>query len=80
MANYVKTDDILEDMCGIIESSRKAVYQAVNTALIQRNQLIGYRIAEEELQGETGAEYGQEIIKNISRELTSPVWKRLCKV
>lgn len=40
MANYVKSDDILKDMCGIIESSQKAAYQAVNAALVQRNWLI----------------------------------------
>ena len=34
MANFVKTDDILKDMCGIIESSRQASYQAVNISLI----------------------------------------------
>lgn len=37
MNNFVKTDDILNAMCGIIESSQKAVYQAVNTLLVQRN-------------------------------------------
>ena len=63
MNSYVKSDDILKDMCGIIESSRKAAYQAVNTALVQRNWLIGYRIAEEELQGEERSEYGLQIIK-----------------
>ena len=35
--SFVKTDDILKDMCGIIESSQKAAYQAVNTLLVQRN-------------------------------------------
>ena len=34
MDNFVKTDDILKDMCGIIESSQKAAYRAVNTTLI----------------------------------------------
>lgn len=34
MIKFVKTDDILKDMCGIIESSQKAAYQAVNTALV----------------------------------------------
>lgn len=34
MKNYVKSDDILKDTCGIIESSQKAAYQAVNTALL----------------------------------------------
>ena len=52
MDNFVKTDDILNNMCGIIESSQKAAYQAVNTLLVQRNWLIGYRIAEEELGGD----------------------------
>ena len=65
MANYVKTDDILKDMCGIIESSRKTAYQAVNTALVQRNWLMGYRISEEELQGEDRSEYGLQIVKNL---------------
>ena len=64
MDNFVKTDDILNDMCGIIESSQKAAYRAVNTTLIQRNWLLGYRIASEELQGEDRAKYGAEIIKS----------------
>ena len=36
MDNFVKTDEILKDMCGIIESSKKAAYRAVNTLLVQR--------------------------------------------
>ena len=68
--SFVKTDDILKDMCGIIESSQKAAYQAVNVALVQRNWLLGYRIAEEELDGDERSEYGLEVIKNISKELT----------
>ena len=70
MDNFVKTDDILNDMCGIIESLQKAAYQAVNTLLVQRNWLIGYRIAEEELDGDERSEYGLEVIKKISKELT----------
>ena len=69
MARFEKTDDILKDMCGIIESSRDTAYKAVNMALIQRNWLIGYRIAEEELRGESRAEYGASVIKNLSKEL-----------
>ena len=70
MDNFVKTDDILNDMCGIIESSQKAAYQAVNTTLIQRNWLLGYRIAEEELGGDERSEYGLRVIKEISKKLT----------
>lgn len=69
MDNFVKTDDILKDMCGIIESSQKAAYQAVNAALVQRNWLIGYRIAEEEFGGEERSGYGLEVIKKLSKNL-----------
>lgn len=79
MANFVKTDDILKDMCGIIESSREAAYRAVNAALVQRNWLIGYRIAEEELQGEDRAEYGAKIIKRLAKELTAEYGKGFTK-
>ena len=79
MANFVKTDDILKDMCGIIESSREAAYQAVNTALIRRNWLIGYRIAEEELQGENRAEYGANVIKKLAKDLTAEYGKGFTK-
>ena len=67
--NFAKTDNILKDMCEIIESSQKTAYQAVNTTLIHRNWLLGYRIAREELQGEDRAKYGAEIIKKLSKEL-----------
>ena len=71
MDSFVKTDDIFKDMCGIIESSQKAAHQAVNILLVQRNWLLGYRIAEEELGGQERSEYGLQVIKKLSKELTS---------
>lgn len=79
ITNFVKTDDILKDMCEIIESSQKAVYHAVNTTLVQRNWLLGYRIASEELQGEDRAKYGAEVIKNLSKELMNEYGKGFTK-
>ncbi len=79
MNNFVKTDDILKDMCGIIESSQKAAYQAVNTALVRRNWLLGYRIASEEMQGKERAEYGAEIIKKLAKELSAEYGKGFTK-
>lgn len=66
---YQNTDNVIEDICSIIESARNYAYQAVNIALVERNWLIGYRIAEEELKGEGRADYGTEIIKKLSKEL-----------
>ena len=65
--NYKKTDNILKDVQSIIEVSQKEAYRSVNTILSQRNWLIGYRIAEEELAGEKRAEYGTEVIKNCQK-------------
>ncbi|WP_253288341.1 PDDEXK nuclease domain-containing protein [Blautia sp. MSJ-19] len=79
MDKFVKTDDIFKDMCGIIESSQKAAYRAVNTTLIQRNWLLGYRIASEELQGEDRAKYGAEIIKKLAKELSAEYGKGYTK-
>lgn len=67
MYNFVKTDDVLKDMCGIIGSSQKVAYQVVNATLVQRN----YRIASEEMQGNDRAKYGTEIIKKLSKELSA---------
>lgn len=79
MMNYTKTDNILHDMRKIIDTSKQKALQVVDLTLVQRNWLIGYRIAEEELQGETRAEYGQEIIKNLSKELTTIYGKGYAK-
>ena len=79
LIKYIKTDDILCDMREIIETSQQQAYQAVNFALVQRNWLIGYRIAEEELKGENRAEYGMSIIKQLSKELSEIYGKGFTK-
>ena len=79
MINFVRTDDIVKDLCGIIESSRETAYKAVNTALIQRNWLIGCRIAEEGFQGADRAEYGSGIIAKLVKELTLEYGKGFTK-
>lgn len=79
MDNFVKTDDILKDMSSIIESSQKAAYQAVNTTLVQRNWLLGYRISSEELEGEDRAKYGAEVIKNLAKKLPAEYGKVFTK-
>ena len=79
MSNFTKTDDIMNDIRKIIEGSQKTAHQAVNTILVQRNWLIGYRIASEELNGEDRADYGAEVIKKLSFELTKEFGKGYTK-
>ena len=75
MAMYQKSENILSDIQNIIETSQRKAYHAVDTILSQRNWLIGYRIAEEEIDGSDRAEYGANIIKRLSKELTAKYGK-----
>ncbi|MBR1413060.1 MAG: DUF1016 family protein [Bacilli bacterium] len=73
--SYQDTDNVLNDVCNIIDSARDYTYNTVNVALVQRNWLIGCRIANEELKGEVRADYGVEVIKMLSKELTKKYGK-----
>lgn len=79
MSIYQKSENILSDVQNIIETSQRQAYHAVDTILVQRNWLIGYRIAAEELQGEGRAEYGLKVIKELSKELTNKYGKGFAK-
>ena len=68
---YVKTGSVFEDACDIIEIAQKVAYSAVDLTLVQRNWLLGKRIADEELNGESRAEYGAEVIKKLSKDLNA---------
>jgi len=63
----------------IIDTSQNSVYQAVNVTLVYRNWLIGYRVAEETLNGNKRVEYGSEVIKKLSKELTKLYGKGFTK-
>lgn len=75
MINYNKSDDLILDIHGIIETAQKQAYKTIDSILTQRNWLIGYRIAEEELAGHDRADYGTEVIKQLSKELTEKYGK-----
>ncbi|MDR0506781.1 MAG: DUF1016 N-terminal domain-containing protein, partial [Dysgonamonadaceae bacterium] len=59
----------ITDIKQIINSARSKAYIAVNSAMLEAYWLIGKRIVEEEQHGKNRAEYGKEIIKNLSTEL-----------
>ena len=70
IAIYKGDGDLLTDAKAIIETARSAAYRSVNVALVQRNWLLGKRIAEEELKGADRATYGTYIVKKLSTQLT----------
>lgn len=77
--NTKKTDNIVDDMRNIIDVSQQKAFQSVNIALIQRNWLIGWRIAEEELKNKNRAEYGTTVVKILSEKLTKIYGKGFTK-
>ncbi len=55
----------------IVREARAKVYTAINYAMVEAYWLIGRRIVEETQQGEQRANYGEQVIKNISKSLTT---------
>lgn len=79
LLKYVKTGSVFEDACNIIETAQKVAYSAVDLTLVHRNWLLGKRIADEELNGESRAEYGAEVIKKLSKNLNAQYGKGYTK-
>ena len=50
------SDILLDDAKYIIDVTREYAFRAINVAMVQRNWLLGKRIAEETLNGEDRAE------------------------
>ena len=55
LIKYVKTSNMFDDACEIIDVAQKVAYRAVSMSLLQRNWLLGKRIAEDESPGENRA-------------------------
>lgn len=64
-----ETDGLYKDACSIIEQAQAVAYRAVNEVLIKRNWLLGMRIQHEVLKDKR-AEYGEQVIVNLSENLT----------
>lgn len=69
MKDIVSTG-IIKDIKQIIEESKRTVVKNVNTIMLQTYWNIGKRIVEEEQNGNASSNYGDYVIKNLSRELT----------
>ena len=71
----VKTDEVLfDEIRSLIEQTRARVASTVNSALVLMNWHIGKRINDEILQNKR-AEYGNEIVVTLSRQLTAEYGK-----
>ena len=63
-------DTLYNTINHIIEEARNTVYRTANFTMVQAYWNIGKTIVEEEQNGQERAEYGQELIKQLSKKLT----------
>lgn len=61
---------LFKDACYIIEAARKTAYQLADATLVRRNWLLGKRIEQVVLGNVSRAEYGAQVIKELSKALT----------
>lgn len=65
------TFNYINEIKDILFTARRQAYRAVNSAMIEAYWKIGERIVLEEQKGKERADYGKEIIKTLSAELTT---------
>ena len=71
--------DIYEEIRGLLKSARENIVSTINSTMAKTYFLIGKRIVEEEQNGEKRAEYGEELVKNLSLRLTKEFGKGFSK-
>lgn len=65
-----KTDALFEKVAELIEQARRRVVSTVNLTEVYTKYRIGQYIVEDEQQGSSKAQYGQQVLKNLSKRLT----------
>ena len=69
------SNNYINEVKEILKNARQKAYTAVNSAMVEAYWEIGRRIVEEEQNGKERAEYGKEILQNLSKELTEEFGK-----
>ena len=69
------SNNYINEIKKILKNARQKAYTAVNSAMVEAYWEIGRRIVEEEQNGKERAEYGKEILQNLSKGLTEEFGK-----
>ncbi len=64
-------EDLYNNVSGLIEQARSYVKTSVNTAEVYTKYFIGKYIVEHEQEGNARAQYGKEVLKELSQKLTN---------
>ena len=69
------SNNYINEIKKILKNARQKAYTAVNSAMVEAYWKIGRQIVEEEQSRRERAEYGKEIVENLSKELTEEFGK-----
>ena len=61
----------IADIRGILSTARQKAYAAINYTMVQAYWHVGKRIFEEDQQGKERAAYGDALLKELAKSLTS---------
>jgi DUF1016 N-terminal domain len=62
---------VLADVTDLLESARRAAARSVNSVMTATYWAVGRRIVEEEQQGKKRADYGEQLVIRLAKDLTS---------
>lgn len=71
----LKGNELYNKIASLLEEARRKVASAVNIAMVYTYYEIGRIIVEDEQNGNSRAEYGKEVLKNLSERLTKEFGK-----
>jgi len=71
----ITSNSFIQDIKTLLDTARGKVYKNINEIMTKTYFEIGKRIVEEEQNGKNRAEYGKELLKTLSKELTKEFGK-----
>lgn len=72
---FLYSPDFIREIKQIIAQARQKAYTAINLAMVEAYWQMGRRIVEQEQQGKDRADYGSQLLKSLSKELTAEFGK-----
>ncbi len=79
MSDLPQNDNLYLSVKNILQSARDNTYRQVNFIMVEAYWNIGKQIVEEEQNGKNRAEYGSQLIKELSLRLTKDFGKGVCR-
>ena len=75
MPNLATNSNFFTEVKNIIQKARETAYKQINFIMVEAYWNIGKKIVEEEQKGKSRAEYGEALIKELSKKLTKEFGK-----